>query len=203
VTRGLIAEGRPDELGLATYPASRYVQAGQLSVAFSGVREYELVAIRDGQANELAITLLRSTGMLSRLGMVNRPFPAGPLTPAPALQMLGETISFSCRIGVGIDAIALAERHDLPLEAVSSLGGGDLDRHGRLLDIRGAVVSSLRRHHGGLLLRLYNPRDEGVDVSLGDHQVDRVTLAGQVTGAVTGSFFLEAHEIATLLVRES
>ena len=203
VTRGLIAEGRPDELGLATYPASRYVQAGQLSVAFSGVREYELVAIRDGQANELAITLLRSTGMLSRLGMVNRPFPAGPLTPAPALQMLGEPISFSCRIGVGIDAIALAERHDLPLEAVSSFGGGDLDRHGRLLDIRGAVVSSLRRHHGGLLLRLYNPRDEGVAVSLGDHQVDRVTLAGQVTGAVTGSFFLEAHEIATLLVRES
>ena len=45
----------------------------------SGVRAH-----RRGRdtATTLALTVLRSTGMLSRLGMAYRPFPAGPLTPA-------------------------------------------------------------------------------------------------------------------------
>ncbi len=203
VTRGLDAEGRPDEFGLPTFPASRYVSAGRLSVAFSGVREYELVSIHDGKAHELAITLLRATGMLSRLGMVNRPFPAGPLTPTPALQMLGEGIAFSCRIGIDVDAVALAEGHDLPLDLVSSFGGGDLEHQGRLLDIDGAVISSLRRHHGALELRLYNPRDEDANVSLGDHQVERITLDGQRGASASGKLTLRGHEIATLLIRET
>ena len=78
VTRGLTAEGRADEFGLPTAPAHRFVSAGRLSVAHEGVTEYELIDVADGAAHTLALTVLRSTGMLSRLGMAYRPFPAGP-----------------------------------------------------------------------------------------------------------------------------
>ena len=37
----------------------------------------------------MALTLLRATGMLSRLGMTTRPFPAGPLVPVEGPQLLG------------------------------------------------------------------------------------------------------------------
>ena len=85
VTRGLTAEGRADEFGLPTAPAHRFVSAGRLSVAHEGVTEYELIDIADDAAHTLALTVLRSTGMLSRLGMAYRPFPAGPLTPVEGL----------------------------------------------------------------------------------------------------------------------
>ena len=49
VARGLTAEGRPDELGLPTFPARRFVSAGGLTVVHDGVVEYELVDI-DGAA---------------------------------------------------------------------------------------------------------------------------------------------------------
>ena len=88
VERGLVAEGGPTEAPLPTYPAQRFVQAGGLTVVHDGVAEYELVDIRDGAAHELALTLLRATGMLSQVPMPTRPLPAGPLVrlerlPAP------------------------------------------------------------------------------------------------------------------------
>ncbi|HUA96000.1 MAG TPA: hypothetical protein VMB82_10795, partial [Acidimicrobiales bacterium] len=43
VQRGLVAEGRPDELGIPTFPARRFVVAGGLTVVHDGVTEYELV----------------------------------------------------------------------------------------------------------------------------------------------------------------
>ena len=87
VERGLDAEGGPTETPLPTYPAQRFVQAGGLTVVHDGVTEYELVAISGGRADELAITLLRSTGMLSQGPMPTRPLPAGPLTPVEGAQL--------------------------------------------------------------------------------------------------------------------
>ena len=96
VRRGLEAEGRPDEFGLPTFPSRRFVSAGGLTVAHEGLLEYELVDIDGGgdghRAHALALTLLRSTGMLSRLGMAYRPLPAGPLTPVEGLQLQGRPI---------------------------------------------------------------------------------------------------------------
>src|ERR1019366_4475802 len=78
VERGLTAEGRADEYGLPTAPARRFVSAGGLTVVHDGVCEYELIDITstpDGDAaRTIALTVLRSTGMLSRLGMAYRPF---------------------------------------------------------------------------------------------------------------------------------
>ena len=51
VERGLTAEGRPDEFGLPTAPANRFVTAGGLTVVHEGVLEYELVDIEGDAAH--------------------------------------------------------------------------------------------------------------------------------------------------------
>ena len=105
--RGLEAEGRVDEFGLPTFPSRRFVSAGGLTVAHEGLLEYELVDIEGGpsdrRAKTMAVTLLRSTGMLSRLGMAYRPLPAGPLTPVEGLQLRGRTIEARYALCTGCD----------------------------------------------------------------------------------------------------
>ena len=73
VERGLTAEGRDEEFPTPTFPSRRFVTAGGLTVIHEGLLEYELVDVveldRVGpRATGLALTLLRSTGMLSRFG---------------------------------------------------------------------------------------------------------------------------------------
>jgi hypothetical protein len=76
-----------------------------------------------------------ATGMLSRLGMAYRPFPAGPITPVEGLQMTGRRISSPMRWRVGHDdPYALADDVLLPLEVVTSLGGGDRPATGTELE---------------------------------------------------------------------
>jgi hypothetical protein len=99
VERGLVAEGGPSERPLATYPSRRFVTAGGLSVFHDGLCEYELVDLsQDGagetpaRAHALALTLLRATGMLSRLTMLNRPLPAGPVDSLTSPQLQGPLV---------------------------------------------------------------------------------------------------------------
>ena len=70
------AEGGPHEFPLATFPSRRFVAAGSLTVTHDGLLEYELV----GAGSALALTLLRSTGFLSRPAPAYRPNAAGPPT---------------------------------------------------------------------------------------------------------------------------
>ena len=78
-------EGGPHEPALGTYPARRFVMAGGLTLTHEGLLEYELV---DG-GRALALTLLRSTGVLSRPAPTARPNSAGPPDPLQAPLMLG------------------------------------------------------------------------------------------------------------------
>ncbi|MBI3962437.1 MAG: hypothetical protein HY335_06780 [Deinococcus sp.] len=65
-------------------------QAG-LAVLNRGLPEYEIVPTAQG--NEIALTLLRAVGYLSRGDLLTRPGNAGPWTmPAPEAQCLGEHI---------------------------------------------------------------------------------------------------------------
>ena len=85
---------------IADRAGHRFVSAGGLTVVHDGVCEYELVDITStpegDAAGTIALTVLRSTGMLSRLGMAYRPFPAGPLTPVEGLQMTGRRVVDLC-----------------------------------------------------------------------------------------------------------
>ncbi|SEG53834.1 alpha-mannosidase [Nonomuraea solani] len=83
VTRGLTAEGGCGETPLPTFPASSWVAAGGVAALLEHVTEYEVTE------GELALTLLRSVGYLSRNRNGLRPEPAGPQLPTPAAQSRG------------------------------------------------------------------------------------------------------------------
>ncbi len=206
VERGLTAEGRADEFGLPTAPARRFVAAGGLTVVHDGVCEYELVDITstpDGDtAGTIALTVLRATGMLSRLGMSYRPFPAGPLTPVEGLQMTGRHVSLTYALALGHDdPYALADDVLLPLDVVTALGGGGRPASGSALSIEGAEVSALRREHGVLEVRVFNPTPGTTTVVIPGHAGWLVDLRGYPVLAFEGSFELRPFGIATARLR--
>ncbi len=202
VERGLTAEGRPEEFGLPTAPARRFVSAGTLTVVLDGVCEYELVDIASTPLGEaastLSLTVLRSTGMLSRAGMAYRPFPAGPTTPVEGLQMTGRPISLRYALAVGVDdPYALADDVLLPLEVLTSQGGGFRSPVGSELRISGAEVSAVRREGGAQEVRVYNPWPDPTTVTVAGRAGWLVDLRGYPERPFEGSFELRPFGIAT------
>jgi mannosylglycerate hydrolase len=202
VERGLTAEGRPEEFGLPTAPARRFVSAGGLTVVHDGVCEYELVDIAPtplgDAASTLALTVLRSTGMLSRAGMAYRPFPAGPTTPVEGLQMAGQPISLHYALALGVeDPYGLADDILLPLEVVTSQGGGTRPPAGSRLSISGAEVSAVRREGGAQEVRVYNPRADPTTVTVDGRAGWLVDLRGYPISPFEESFELRPFGIAT------
>ncbi len=152
-----------------------------------GVCEYELIDIEDDAAHTMALTVLRSTGMLSRLGMAYRPFPAGPLTPVEGLQMRGKQIELRYALALDCDdPYGLADDVLLPLEPVSSLGGGPRPAAGSELAVHGAEVSALHRVAGVLEVRVFNPTAQPTVVSIPGRAGWLVDLRGYPRGAVRG-----------------
>ncbi|TYB67305.1 alpha-mannosidase [Nonomuraea sp. PA05] len=155
VTRGLTAEGGCGETPLPTFPASSWVAAGGVAALLEHVTEYEVV---DG---ELALTLLRSVGYLSRNRNVSRPEPAGPQLPTPAAQSRGlRSVSLALMpYQEGWDEVvpqAEAFRHDLLV--VPGLGERSLPlpspAAGLSVDGEGVVMTSLRERDGWRELRV-------------------------------------------------
>ena len=203
VTRGLTAEGRPDEFGLPTAPANRFVNAGRLTVVHEGVCEYELIDIEGDAAHTIALTVLRSTGMLSRLGMAYRPFPAGPLTPVEGLQMRGKQVELRYALALDCDdPYGLADDVLLPLEPVQSLGGGPRPASGSALAVHGAEISALHRVAGVLEIRVFNPTPRSTVVSFPGRAGWLVDLRGYPQEPFEGSFELRPFGIATARLRD-
>jgi alpha-mannosidase len=207
VRRGLEAEGRQDEVGLPTFPSRRFVSAGGLTVAHEGLCEYELVDVEDTaegrRARTLALTLLRATGMLSRMGMAYRPLPAGPVTAVEGLQLLGPV---ECTYAVGLevdDPYAMTDEAFLPLDVVHSAGGGTRPPEGSALQVEGAEVSAVRRVAGALEVRVFNPTREPATVRLGGRAGWFVDLRGRTLEPVDGSFELRPFGIATVRLPSS
>jgi len=203
VERGLEAEGRADEFGLPTFPAKRFVSAGGLTVVHDATTEYELVDIEESdgarRAHGLALTLLRSTGMLSRLGMSYRPLPAGPLTPVDGLQLLGQRVEANYSLCLSCDdPYRMAAEAIGDLEVVYAPGGGWRDSSGSSLEVEGAEVSALRRVAGVLELRVFNPSDHDTTVTVADRSGWVVDLRGRTLGPFDGSLDLRPFGIATL-----
>ena len=107
---------------LPTFPASSFVSAGGVALLLEHVSEYELL-----EGRELALTVLRSTGWISRNTNPYREEPAGPELAIPAAQMRGRH-SFSFAIypheGVqpGPDVLEQAERYRLPFLTAAGAG---------------------------------------------------------------------------------
>jgi alpha-mannosidase len=197
VERGLRAEGGPHEPPLATYPSRRFVAAGGLTVLHEGLLEYELA---DG-GRALALTLVRSTGMLSRNHMASRPNPAGPALPLEGPQ-LQERVSLHYAVHLGRrDPYALADEAWVPFEVAHGAGGSgtasERASSGSLLAVSGASVSSLRRAGGALELRVFNPTPAETSVVIDGRRGWLVDLRGAPLGPFEQSFPLRAWGIAT------
>ncbi len=166
VERGLTAEGGHGEVPLPTFPAHGWVSVEGLSVLLDQVTEYEVV---DGR--ELALTLLRSFGMISRNANPYREDPAGPELAVPNAQLIGDrTFRFALYPHAGTwsaaDTIAVAQQYLDPF--LTARGSGTApdgtppaidDRpplDGLRVDGQGIVVSAIRRRGPWLELRLVN-----------------------------------------------
>src|SRR5665647_2205017 len=158
VERGMRPEsGSAGEYPIPTYPASGFVDAGGAAVLLTRTVEYEL--LEDG---ELAITLLRAVGLLSRNVHPYRDDPAGPQLETPAAQCLGPaevSLAVMPHDGSWLDAdlVAAAERYRHPM--VHRPGAGDVGvrpSHVEGLSVQGTGVAmtSLRRRGDWLELRL-------------------------------------------------
>ncbi len=170
VQRGLVAEGGHGEMPLPTFPASSFVAAGGIALLLEHVSEYELL---DGR--ELALTVLRSTGWISRNTNPYREEPAGPELAIPAAQMRGRH-SFSFAIypheGVepGPDVLEQAERYRLPFLTAEGAGEpGELAQaEGLTLDGEGVVLTALRPNEA----RVANETPEPRTVTLGGESLE-------------------------------
>ncbi len=114
------------------------------------------------EESELALTVLRSTGLISRSANRFRDDPAGPEIAIPAAQCRGPwSFGFALYPHDGTwfeaDVPFLAERYQHPFVTAPGSGARDLPLAagaGLRLDGRGVVLSSLRRRRDGLEVRV-------------------------------------------------
>ncbi|HYM83097.1 MAG TPA: alpha-mannosidase, partial [Candidatus Dormibacteraeota bacterium] len=161
VERGLTMEGGHGEVPLPTFPARGFVQVTGVSVLLDHVVEYELVD--DG--GELALTVLRSFGLISRNDNPYREDPAGPEVPVPAAQLHGPwRLAFALMphggdwSEAGVPAAAERYRHDLLALPGTRRGvdheAGGTQREGLRIEGAGVVMTALTREGDELELRL-------------------------------------------------
>jgi mannosylglycerate hydrolase len=213
VHRGLDAEGGPHEAALPTFVSRRFVDCSDgtvgLAVIHDGLLEYEVVA----GGSELALTLLRATGYLSRLEPSLRPNPAGPPLPLAGAQVPGpRRFDYALLLHAGdwhaADVFAVADEFLVPLERVRGGGvqGAFRPATGQRLAVRGAPVSAVRREPGGLTVRVFNPAPDPVTVEVdldgGPATGWIVDLRGRPQAPFEGQVALRPNQIATLRLAE-
>jgi mannosylglycerate hydrolase len=159
VERGTTAEGGHGEVPLPTFPASGFVDAGGVAVLLGHVTEYELVT----DPPELALTLLRAVGRISRDVHRYRSEPAGPQTPTPGAQCLGTLVADLAVLphpGTWHEDGVLTAMECFGHDLLAAPGGaepgpvGGLEATGLSVEGEGVVLSSLRRRGDWLELRL-------------------------------------------------
>jgi hypothetical protein len=209
VQRGLRVEGGPQEAALPTLVSHRFVDAsdGELGVGVlhDGLLEYEVL----DRGRELALTLLRATGYLSRAQPSLRPVPAGPLDPLEGPQLVGRR-AFDYALlphrGTWEDARLHAAADAFLVPLLTRRGGGvagaGRPARGQALRVDGAEVSALARDGDDIVLRLFNPTSAPVDAVIERDGVgvrgDVVDLRGRTRAAFAGTVTLAPAEIVTL-----
>ncbi|MGI8830457.1 MAG: alpha-mannosidase [Candidatus Limnocylindria bacterium] len=225
VERGMVGEGGYRERPLATYPAHGWADAGGLALLLGHLAEYELLdAPEHPSGRELAITLLRSIGLISRNDNPYREDPAGPEIAIPAAQMRGRRrFEFALQPHVGEWAdggvVETAERYRHPFIAAMGTAGPDAawppPQSGvDLLTLEGSsvVMSALRRRPDGWLeARIVNLASDSRSARLGPgievaRETDLFGAAGaavEVSADGTLSIELGPAEIRTVQLRRS
>ncbi|MBU4224615.1 MAG: hypothetical protein KKC71_02195 [Chloroflexi bacterium] len=169
-----------------------------LTVANRGLPEVEVLRLpkslrstysarlRESDTTEIALTLLRCVGWLSRDDFANRKGHAGPFMPTPGAQMIGKwTFEYSIiPHAVGRDAIPptcsrqdrilpyqQAYAFETPMRAVSTgLHDGHLPVSGSFVSVepREFVISAIKESDAGKgwIVRRYNVTDKEITITL-------------------------------------
>jgi alpha-mannosidase len=214
VQRGMTVEGGYGEVPLPTYPAYGFIDAGGVAILLEHVTEYELL---DGR--ELALTCLRSIGLISRDEHPYRAVPAGPESPMPGAQLLGaQSISFALYPHQGswheADLNNVAELYAHDFLATRGTSGETPDgttpagQSGLTVTGRGVVMTALYRRGEWLELRLLaqHPEATTARVAGGLAAAREVDLLGRLTGSLevengAVTLALRPWEIRTLQLR--
>ena len=173
VARGLEAEAGFGEVALPTFPAYGFVAAGGVAALFRHAMEYELV-----EGRELALTLLRATGLISRSAHAYRESPAGPEIAIPDGQCRGPwSIEFALYPHAGdwhqAAVHAQLERYRHPfLVAPGRALDGPRSAAGPELSGDGVVLSALRRRGRRLEVTVACEHPERVSARFGEAEVD-------------------------------
>jgi len=212
VRRGLTAEGGAHEFGLPTFPSRRFVDASDgtagLALVHDGLLEYEVVA--DGR--ELALTLLRAVGYLSRTDPQLRPNPAGPPMVLDKPQLPGtQRAAYAVYLHAGdwraADCYGAADAFLVPFERTRASGAAAAPRpaSGSALTVDGAEVSAVTRVGAGLAVRLFRTEPTAGPVRVEHNGMPGrghvVDLRGRPIRAFTGEVELRPWELATLQLR--
>jgi alpha-mannosidase len=205
VRRGRTAEAGPvGEYPLPTFPAETFVDAGGAGILLGRTIEYEVVDGQDSASTEIAVTLLRSIGYLSRNVHPYRSEPAGPQLPTPDAQALGPcTMSLAVLphrgswADAGLGQAAEAYLHPVVVTPGTAAPATDL-RGVEGLRVEGAGVQlvSLRRRQDGdtaVEVRLVNSSDADTIARLGSTGVP-VKSATHVDGMGRPGDALEAAD---------
>ncbi len=196
-----------------------------LMVANRGLPEAEVITppkswrLRGSATAEIALTLLRCVGWLSRDDFPARRGPAGPNLETPAAQMQGKW-SFEYSIlphaGDWKNAFEQAYQYETPMRAVGTDShGGSLNASGSFVEVTPSTfyITAIKESEDGRgwLVRGVNLTDEPVQVRIKPWRkfknVERVNLAEQKIGPLKlgadGEVNLTArgHEIVTVLFR--
>jgi glycosyl hydrolase family 38/alpha mannosidase-like protein len=169
VERPLQSEGGT-ETSSPTWPARGAVLAGGVTVMQHGVFEYEVIP----DPPELAITLLRCVGTISRPVIATRGWAAGPDIATPDAQMLSDHNLFWIWLRRGLRAEDLSQAWEVATlsgPTAEARGGGDLPDTGSLLEVEGAELSSVRKVDGHVEVRIWNPSKHPRDAKVGDWSI--------------------------------
>ncbi|HEU4396678.1 MAG TPA: alpha-mannosidase [Actinomycetota bacterium] len=211
VERGTSAEGGHGEVPLATFPARGFVDAGGAAVLLDHVLEYELLT----DPPELALTLLRAVGQISRNAHRYREEPAGPEVATPAAQCLGPwSVGLAVHPHAGPwhadGVLEQAERYQHELLAVPGTGPDAAPREAAGLAVEGdgVALSALRRRGEWLELRLACQHPDPVTATVGGgllaaREADLLGRPGATLPLTGGTLRLRlgAWEVRTFLVR--
>jgi alpha-mannosidase len=215
VHRGLEAEGGTHEYPLPTFPSRRFVDASDdstgLALLHDGLLEYEIV---DG-GRELALTLLRAVGYLSRYEPSLRPNPAGPDDPLEGPQMQGgQRAEYAVLPHRGdwraADCYGAADAFLVPLERTrvtrATTSRAQRASSGRALAVDGAEVSAVLRVPGGLVVRVVRTDTTTGAVGISHEGTPArgwiVDLQGRPVAPFEGEITLRPWEICTLQLVE-
>jgi mannosylglycerate hydrolase len=146
-----------------THHTTGFVAAGDLFVVGRGLPEYEMLLLPDG-SQEVALTLLRCVGWLSRDDLATRPGGAGPSVATPDAQCPG-IHEFEYAVGLGAErrtdaelVRAAAELRFRPVVGPAGVRTPALAVHGDV----GFGALKVAEDGDGAVLRVYNPGGESV-----------------------------------------